>query len=443
MKFKKFGKALLMTALSAGVVIGIESCTQSFSVGYLYVTGIQKASTTGQGVISGFKIDHNTGKLTPLAGLPVSSGGSNPSRAVLLTGGRFVYVLNRGTTIDGGPCSATDVCSTANITQFSIGGNGVLAPQGTYFTQGHNPFRMVADASGAHLYVLEANAPDGVGCSLVFGPAVTACGDITAFTIDPTTGRLSYLLNSQVTSASGAPLPYFPVPENPIDFTLSGNFFLTVSGTPETGDSAFPYAFNGGNGQLTVTQNTSQPLNVNYATAIVVAAGVTYVLDNGLNNNTPVPTHGQIYSYTLGSNGALQAEAKGYHPDNPIYSYPNYAIAASGKTWLYVLNQGDNTNTTNPQSGIAAFTIFNPYDLAPISGQTGQVGGTGAGPQCILEDPSNQFIYTANYNDSTVTGLSIDQNAGTLTPLSQATKAKDSYALPGPATWCVVTGRTS
>lgn len=442
MKFKKLGKALLMTALSAGVVISISACKQSYSVGYLYVTGTQTASTTGQGVISGFKIDHNTGNLTAIAGLPVSSGGANPSRAVLLTGGRFLYVLNRGTTTDGGPCSATDVCSNSNITQFSIGGNGILSPQGTYYTQGNNPFRMIADSTGGHLYVLDHDAPSGTGCSLVFGPAVTTCGDITAFTIDSTTGRLSYVLNSQVTAASGAPLPYFPIPANPVDFTLSSNFFLTVSGTPATGDSVFPYAYNAGNGQLTVNQNSSQPLGITQATAIVVAGGNTYVLDDGPNTNSP-PSNGQIFAYTLGSNGALQAQADGYIPDNPTYSYPNYVIAASGKSWLYVLNQGDNASTTTAQSGIAAFTITNPFKLTPISGQTGQTGGTGAGPQCILEDPSNQFIYTANFNSSTVTGLSIDQNAGNLTPLSQATKAKDSYTLPGPATWCVATGRTS
>ena len=404
--------------------------------------GDQTASTTGQGVISGFKIDHNTGNLTPIAGLPIGTGGANPSRAVLLTGGRFVYVLNRGTTADGGPCSTTDVCSNANITQFSIGGNGVLAAQGTYYTQGNNPFRMIADSAGAHLYVLEHDAPGGAGCSLVFGPAITTCGDITAFNIDPTTGRLSYLLNSQVTSASGAPLPYFPVPASPIDFTLSSNFFLTLSGTQETGDSVFPYAYNNANGQLTVNQNTSQPLNINQGTAIVVAAGVTYVLDNGPNTNSP-PTNGQIFAYTLGSNGSLQAQADGYIPDNPTYSYPNYVLAASGKSFVYVLNMGDNTNTVLAQSGIAAFQVTNPFKLLPISGATGATAGTGAGPQCILEDPSNQFIYTANFNSSTVTGLSINQNSGDLTPLSQATKAKDSYALPGPGTWCVVTGRTS
>ena len=443
MKFRKFGKALLMTAISGGVVFGISSCVQSYSVGYLYVTGTQTASSTGAGIISGFKIDHNTGKLTNINGLPVSSGGANPGRAVLLTGGRFLYVLNQGSTIDGAPCSTTDPCKNANITQFSIGGNGILAPQGTYFTQGNNPFRMVADAQGSHLFVLDHDAPNGTGCSLVFGPAVTTCGDITAFAIDSTTGRLTYVLNSQVTSASGSPLPYFPVPVNPIDFTLSGSYFLTLSGTPADGDSVFPYGYNAGNGQLTINQNSPQPLGMNLATAIVVASGVTYVLDNGVNTNA---SKGQIFAYSVESGGALQAEPNGYTPDLAPYSFPNYAISSNNGKWLYVLNHGDNTDTTAAQSGIAAYIITNPFQLNPIAGQQGAANntpGTGAGPMCILEDPSNQFVYTASYNSSTVNGLTIDQNAGFLTPLSQSTKAKDSYALPGPAAWCVATGRTS
>jgi 6-phosphogluconolactonase (cycloisomerase 2 family) len=440
MKFRKFGKALLMTAISGGVVFGISSCVQSYSVGFLYVTGTQTASTTAAGIISGFKIDHNTGKLTNINGLPISSGGANPGRAVMLTGGRFLYVLNQGNHADGSPCTAAEPCSNANITQFSVGGNGILSPQGTYFTQGNNPFRMVADSQGAHLFVLDHDAPNGAGCSLVFGPAVTTCGDITAFAIDSTTGRLSYVLNSQVTSASGSPLPYFPVPVDPIDFTLSSNYFLTLSGTPATGDSVFPYAYNGG--QLTINQNSPQPLGMKQATAIVVAGGVNYVLDNGPNTNSP-SSNGQIFAYSLESGGALQAEPNGYTPDNAAYSFPNYAITSNNGKWLYVLNHGDNTNTTTAQSGIAAFIITTPFQLSPISGQTGAIGGTGAGPMCILEDPSNQFVYTANYNSSTVTGLTIDQNDGNLTPLSQSTKAKDSYALPGPAAWCVATGRTS
>jgi hypothetical protein len=50
-------------------------------------------------------------------------------------------------------------------------------------------------------------------------------------------------------------------------------------------------------------------------------------------------------------------------------------------------------------------------------------------------------MYTANFNDSTVTGRAIDQNDGVLDNLPGS--ANHSYSLAGPAAWCVVTGRTS
>ena len=442
MKFKKFGKALLMSALSAGVALSITSCVQSYTVGFLYVTGTQTAQSTGNGVISGFKIDHNTGALNPINGLPVSSGGSNPGRAVLVLSGRFLYVLNRGAHSDGSACTAANPCTTANITQFAIGGNGILTPQGTFQTQGYNPSRIVADAQGNFLYVLDQNAPSSASCQLALGPSVTTCGDITAFKIDSVTGRLSLVVNAQVTSASGTPLPFFPVPANPIDFIFSNNYILTLSGTPTVGDSVFPYTYNGGTGQLTINQTSSQPLGIYHATGLAFAAQVTYVMDNGPNTNVP-STNGQLLAYTVGANGALQAQPNGVIADDPTQTNPVFLIAESKGTWLYIANQGDNTNTQVSQSGIAAYTITpSPYNLTPIS-NGGNTSGTGAGPQCIVEDPSNQFVYTANFNNSTVTGLSIDKNAGNLYPLSSRTKAKDSYSLPGPGAWCVVSGRTS
>src|ERR1035438_9883658 len=120
MKFKKFGKALLMSALSAGVILSVSSCVQSYTVGFLYVTGTMTAQSSGSGIISGFKIDHNTGKLTNINGLPVSSGGANPVRAVMLSGSRFLYVLNRGVSQNPAGTSICTVkypCANANITQ--------------------------------------------------------------------------------------------------------------------------------------------------------------------------------------------------------------------------------------------------------------------------------------------------------------------------------------
>ncbi|HVC46783.1 MAG TPA: beta-propeller fold lactonase family protein [Terracidiphilus sp.] len=443
MKFRKFGKALLLSALSAGVVFGITSCIQSYTVGYLYVTGIKTAATTSNGIVSGFKIEHNTGKLYPIAGLPIGSGGSNPARAVLLAGGRFLYVLNTGETASGGAnCTTADPCSGGNITQFSIGGNGVLESQQTFYTQGINPERMFSDASGNFIYVLDHDAPSSTACALALGQGVTSCGDITAFKVDPTTGRLSLLLNAQVTSANGAQLSYFPVPANPIDFVLVSGDILTLSGTSATGDSVFPYTYSLSTGQLTVTQNTSQPLGISQATAIVNGNGTIYVLDNEGTLVTNGATS-QILPYSLGANGALQAMTGGAVADDPAQSNPIYLIVENKNKWVYVVNQGNNTDPNNAQSGIVGYVIDpSTHQLSELAGGGfGSTVGTGAGPKCMLEDPSYQYIYTANYNDSTVTGRLIDQNSGVLT--SQSGSANTAFPLDGPALWCVATGRTS
>jgi 6-phosphogluconolactonase (cycloisomerase 2 family) len=418
MKFTKFGKALLMSALSVAVIFGVSSCIQSYTVGYLYVTGTLTAGTAGQGIISGFKIDHNTGKLRPINTLPVSSGGSYPIRAVLVQGSRFLYVLNRGTNAEGGEtCTPADPCQS-NITEFAVGGNGVLTVQETFYTQGLNPFRMVADAPGNFLYVLDHDSPSAAACSLALGAGVTTCADVTAFQINSTTGRLQLVVNAQVTAANGAALPYFPVPANPIDFSLSQGYILTVSGTPATGDSVFPYTYNQGNGQLTINQNSAQALGIGEATAIVNAGNYVYVLDD---EGTLVPGTGassQILPFSVGSNGSLQAQTGGVVADDTSLNNPIYMILESKTKFAYVINQGNNTQGTNAQSGISGY-VLDPTTHA-LSFIAGEPFGSGAGPQCLVEDPSNQFVYSADFNDSSVTGRVVDPNSGVLNQMRVA-----------------------
>jgi len=449
MKFREFGKALLMSAASVGLVLGVTSCTQSYTVGFLFVTGTSTAGK-GDGIISGFKIDHNTGNLIRINGTPVGSGGANPGRAVLAVGSRFVYVLNRGTDpATNGPCTAaTTDCNGANIAQFAVGGSGVLSFQAKFFSQGMNPFRLLVDGQNNYLYVLDAVAPSGEGCAAALGPTVTTCGDITAFKIDQSTGRLSLLVNAQVTSATGNPLPYFPIPADPIDMVLTSSFIYTLSGTPATGDVVFPYAFNSGSGQLTITQNSAQPINAAQGTAIASAAGNIYVLDNepitipsGDSRNFPPGVYlSQILPFTSGTGGALQAQTGGAVPDDPNQSNPIVLIAESKAKWVYVANQGPNTSGTVAQSGIVGYRVDpSTHQLIPMSGSPFSMG---SGPQCLLEDPSNQFFYTANFNDSTVTGRTLDANSGVLNGLHGKTAAQ-SFKLDGPAAWCLVSGRTS
>jgi hypothetical protein len=461
MSFTQLGKALCMGALSAALIFGVASCVESYTVGFLYVTGTVTAGTGNNGIISGYKIDHNTGRLAAINTLPVASGGSNPVRAVLTLGSRFLYVLNRGANGSSADCYGvgSNACSGANVTEFAVGGNGTLTPQDTFFTQGINPFRMQVDSTGSYLLVLDHDAPDnkspaaGDNCALALGSSVTTCGDITVFKIDQTTGRLSLVVNAQVTAASGQPITYFPIPANPVDFALSGSSLLTLTGAPSPvsypytgGTEVWPYSYNSTSGQLTLSQNSAQPLGIDAGTAIVVANGVVYVLDNQSitlpsNPNSPFTggTYpGEILPFTVGAGGALQSEASGVFPDNPVLANPIQLLVESKNHYLYVANQGNNITGPNPASGIAAYYLgpgtFQPEFLTDLGG----VFPSGSGPQCIVEDPSDQFIYEANQYDSTITGSALDPQTGDLNPL----RTTDTYTLQGPPTWCLVDGRT-
>lgn len=437
MKFTKLSKALLMSALSGAVFLSVTSCVESYTVGYLYVTGTVTSQSSGNGIISGFDIDHNTGKLNNIDGLPISTGGANPVRAVLLTGSKFIYVLNRGVNSTGGSvCTTADPCQNSNIQEFAVGGNGILTPQETFYTQGINPFRLIGDASGDFLYVLDHDAPSSASCSLALGSGVTACGDITAFTVNQTTGRLSLIVNAQVTAANGTALPYFPVPANPIDFTIASGYLLTLAGNSTTGDSVFPYTYSTNNGQLTINQNSAQPLGIFQGNAIVTGSGYLYVLDNG---NTYVGSGytSEILPFTVGTGGALQAQTGGVVPDDTTLANPIFLLVESKGKFLYVANQGNNTQGTNTASGLSGYVIDpSTHQLSFIAGEP---FGSGSGPQCLVEDPSDQFIYSADYNDSAVTGRVVDPNSGVLNDL----RVNKTYPVQGPATWCLVDGRTN
>jgi DNA-binding beta-propeller fold protein YncE len=79
--------------------------------------------------------------------------------------------------------------------------------------------------------------------------------------------------------------------------------------------------------------------------------------------------------------------------------------------------------------------------LTPLAGATSGTSvtfGSGSAPSCILEDPSNQYLYTANYADSTVTGAVINSTTGTLTTCGSPQHW--SFATTGQPTWCTASG---
>jgi 6-phosphogluconolactonase (cycloisomerase 2 family) len=93
-----------------------------------------------------------------------------------------------------------------------------------------------------------------------------------------------------------------------------------------------------------------------------------------------------------------------------------------GKT-LYVLNRSSTDSTSNnPGSSISAFTI-DPTSgkLQPLgtggSPAAGNPYAVGAGPVCMVEDPTNQWAYTSNNIAGTISGKRLDSNSGELREL--------------------------
>lgn len=455
MKFRKFGKTVLTAALSSAIIFSLSSCVRSFTVGYIYVTGTTTATPSGNGIITGLKIDNNTGQLKVLHGFPTGSGGSNPIREVLLSGGNFVYVLNAGTNAGGGTdCTATDPCSNANITEFAVGGNGILTPQQTFYTQGFNPKRLLADTSGTHLFVLDDIAPGTTDptmpasasnpntyCSSIVSGATT-CGDITVFSVNPSTGRLTLVTNAQLTTSAGTQVTYFPVQADPVDLAFTTSYLLTIGGAAGTQQTVYPYVYNGSTGALSVSQNIPQPIQAQStplanATAILYAGGKVYILSND-KYTAGSTAGGQVLVFAIGTNGALQALPSGSSvADDPTETSPVWLIVESKGKFAFLANQAGATSSDS--AGIAVYSIDpTAGTLTESAGSPYPTAGTGATPVCLLEDPSNQYVYTANAGDSTVSGLRVDPKGGQFGQLKVP-----SITLTGPATWCIADGRTN
>jgi 6-phosphogluconolactonase (cycloisomerase 2 family) len=443
MKFRKFGQVGLALVVSLGLGFGVTSCSTDHTVGYFYVTGTQYQQ------ISGFRIDNNLGQLTPTQNSPYSSNGVNPTKVLVSTAGKFVYVLNAGCGGTGQiacPANTPADETGANISLFTVGGQGGLSFQASYTSQGNSPVAIQADASGTHLFVLDSTVPDTpvdkANCKgYIPGNEASVCGDITAFNIDGNTGRLSLITNQQVKNSAGTNLTYFPVGSSPINFFLipSGSFIYTIeNGNPkgplvngvniDPPQSVFVYANSGG--QLTLTQNTPIITNATQLSYIYASSRYVYLID--AQDGT---TAGMILPYTVGTNGALQSLVHGAVANTGTVANPGPMIVDHQNKFLYLTNMGPNLTPSSEASSVSAFFIDPTTGfLTPIS--TTVPFGSGSSPRCIVEDPSNQYLYTANFADSTVTGAIINSSTGTL----QTLRKSSSFGTTGQPTWCAATG---
>ena len=92
MTLSRIGRISRALVASMAVVLGMSACG-GYTVGFMWVLGTQYNQ------IAGFKIDDFTGNLTTIPHSPFPSGGTNPVSLVVKPGGRYLYVINKGTAI--------------------------------------------------------------------------------------------------------------------------------------------------------------------------------------------------------------------------------------------------------------------------------------------------------------------------------------------------------
>jgi 6-phosphogluconolactonase (cycloisomerase 2 family) len=92
---------------------------------------------------------------------------------------------------------------------------------------------------------------------------------------------------------------------------------------------------------------------------------------------------------------------------------------------------------TTPFSSVSAL-VYNPsnQEFTPVLGAPYPVG---SGPTCIVQDPTNQYIYTSNYLAGSVTGFQINPGTGELSNLSKGS----TFAATGKASCLIISGAVS
>ncbi len=275
----------------------------------------------------------------------------------------------------GGTGTYSSYAYVANATLGTLAGFPVPAATfttltGASYNIGTSPIALAATPKGTFLYV-------ALDTGAVF---VYTIGTNGVLTLGNNSSPVASTLNGTGMSMTVDP---------------SGNWLFVVSSSI---DALLEYQINTSTGGLTqVGQTTGIPLNPGNPTQVYVTPNNQYVyvglglggMDGFTFNSSTGVVGNQIHLATLGAAS-----------DN--------AIASDNKSaYLFIGEAGQ---------GIRVLTIGTGGALKEV---TGSPFASQLGPQSIVVDPSNTYVYVANRTANVITGYTLG-TGGTLTPLSSS-----------------------
>jgi 6-phosphogluconolactonase (cycloisomerase 2 family) len=305
----------------------------------------------------------------------------------------------------------------------------MAALAGSPYSAGNETVSVAVHPSNKFLFAANAAGPLGNGGT---GLPVGS-GNISAFSIDATTGSLTELGGSPYALRPLAGAPSSPPSPGYLAVDPTGKFLYAACNAICLGTiSAYAIGSDGSLTEVAGSPYYSDP-NVTlqtggYAAPFEIAIDPTgrflYVTNNGSS---------RIGAFTIdGTSGALTPIAgspfdtgfpNSIHQSTSPGHYPTgIAIDASGK-YLYVANEGahwiyDQTGNVIGSSQTSSVSVYT------IDANTGALTlidelPSGAEPEAIALEPTGHCAFVANQYDNTIETFSIDQTTGDLTHVDQ------------------------
>ena len=372
------GRAIAASILSLAGALGITSCSNDYTVAYVYMT---TAKTLPHGLINAYQVDYQSGYLYTLADSPVDAGGRNTVGLVVAPNNLFLYTVNR---------------DDSSIVEFAIGTDGKLYPENTYKITGSFATAAAIDAQGKFLYVTFTYQNSSTGQQL-YTPANPGPGGVSIFPINsdntlgtPTTVNVGRNPTGILTSPKNS---FVYVTEQ--DSATTANLLAFSENTSTGALTALPgVTINSGN-------VVSTGFNVGTSPAGLIedsSATHLYVTDSAANT---------LSTYNITSSGVPTLAGTAVTDSGP----GNMTFDLGGK-YLYVVNYASNS--------VDGFTLGSTG--LPVRSSVAGTNGTGSGPTCIsvVGAPSNAnpahgiYMYISNALTNNVTAEQLNPSTGAL-----------------------------
>jgi 6-phosphogluconolactonase (cycloisomerase 2 family) len=321
--------------------------------------------------VSMYSVEAATGRLRHLR--YHTAGAGIPRAVVVDSTGRFVYTAN-SSSIPG---------ADGNVSFFSIDPVSGEVTGATAFNTGLDTFAMAIDPLNRFLYVLNMDSHD-----------------ISAFTIDPSTGVLSVV--------AGSPFVLPGLHSSSIVIEPGGKFLYAAEETGDTNPDRFEHI-----AVMSIDPTTGALTSIPGSpfAAVGGALGALAVHPSGKLLYLSNPFTNDVAGFSLdpatGTLTPIDADPNTAGVQNFAAPSPgSMAFDVSGK-FLYVASAGIAEFIVDPSTG-----FLTPVDADPNAAGIENFATPGVGPYSITVNPTNGFAYVVNEGSDDVTIFAIDPVTG-------------------------------